>query len=277
MKLIHKLSILLLGVVLWSCGEEVPERELSPVASDSSIKVYFPKSNKGVVEVEPVETNVKIVVSRVNSGAQVTVPLKVVDKAKVFTAPESVTFLAGESDAEITVGFSKLELFEVYTLELSVGIEFTNPYLINNEGTTNFVLHLQQSDWKDYAVGTYRMTSPPFAITSKEQKLQYSEILDSYRFPSLWAAGTNYLFKWDGSDEIIPSGPKNASGLHVFVTGYMHPTHGMVTSQTDPDPDYTYYDDEAKKFVFDRIFTVAAGSFGWKTESFTVETFLNQK
>lgn len=275
MKLIHKLSILLLGVVLWSCGEEVPERELSPVASDSSIKVYFPKSNKGVVEVEPVETNVKIVVSRVNSGAQVTVPLKVVDKAKVFTAPESVTFLAGESDAEITVGFSKLELFELYTLELSVGIEFTNPYLINTEGTTNFVLQLRQTDWKDFAVGTYRMTNPPFAITSKEQKLQYSEILDSYRFPSLWAAGTSYLFKWDGSDEIVLSGSTNANGLHVVVTGYVHPIHGMLTSLTDPDPKWTYYDEETNTFVFDRVFTAGTYSSGWTTESFTIQSLLN--
>lgn len=271
MKLIHKLSILLLAVTLWSCAEDVPERAASPVASDASIKAYFPNTNKSTYEVGPLENEITIKLFRVKSDAKATVALNFVDKNKLFTAPQTVTFEAGDAEALVTIGFAKLELFKSYNIELSVGMEFTNPYVVNNEGTTNFVINLQQSDWSDYSTGVY---ASEFFETEWDQIMQYSKILEMYRFRNLWVEGVDYTFKWDGSDKIIPGGKENSGGAYVFGTGYEEGDYGLVTTNTSADSKKTYYDAEDKTFYFYREFVVKAGSFKEFTESYTIESLI---
>jgi hypothetical protein len=274
MKNISKALLMSLGafaLLFPSCSEDYPERTPSPVPSENCIQVYFPKTDGSVLEVEPTTSSVEVTISRVTSTAAATIPLTKIDKAGVFTIPESVSFAAGESSTKFTVSFANLDVFVRYQLEIKVGDEFINPYVENTLGTTNFLLFITQSDWADYASGTFKSG---FFEDSWTQTLQYSKILESYRFPDLWATGYNYVFKWDGGKEITPGGTINSSGLYVQASGYVHSKYGMIMTQTDPDPAYTNYNADTKTFDFNMKWTVDAGSFGWTDELFTIEKTL---
>ena len=77
------------------------------------------------------------------------------DIKEVFVLPDSVSFAAGESTAQIEVAFSNLDKFKTYTLGLRLDEKASDPYEINELGTTNFVVNIQQEDWTDYAQGTF--------------------------------------------------------------------------------------------------------------------------
>ncbi|TCO07509.1 hypothetical protein [Natronoflexus pectinivorans] len=249
-----------------ACSDDIPDREPSFVPNPNAAKVYFANDEPAKYEVLPVDNSVNVTISRVETAGALTVNFEVLDLSGVFTIPSSVTFAAGESEVTFEVGFDNLEVFVEYRAEIRIDEVHTNPY-IEMDGTPNFMLTVLQSDWSPYANGVY---FSDFFDAEWEQVLQYSEILEMYRLPSLYADGFHYMFAWDGGEEILPGGTRNASGFYTQQSGYVHPTHGMVSTNTDPDVDYTYYDAESNMFVFDRQFTVAAGSFGWFTETYTI-------
>lgn len=265
-------NILFIGAGLFifllnACTEDMPERSPSYVPASDVMEVYFPGDAKSQFEVEPTVSSIEVTVVRENTSGAASVGLTVKDYEGVFTVPGSVEFDAGEAETTIPISFEGLETFVSYKMELILEEEYTHPYdSAMNGGTTNFLVYVTQSDWVDYAIGTYNST---FLETEWEQVLQYSEILDAYRFPDLWAAGVHWEFKWDGGEAIIPGGTENSDGYFVVETGYNHPNYGMVSAATDPSTDYTYYSEADDMFKFDRLWTVSAGSFGWYAEYFT--------
>jgi hypothetical protein len=267
MKKYIRFIFIFIGVIttlmLNGCSEDFPEREPSYVPGENIPEVYFPADNEYDVEVEPTATGVDVSIARKNTSGAVSVNISKVDTADVFSVPDNVEFADGEELVTFTVEFSNLKAFETYALELFIDEELTNPYT-TTEGTNNFKLFVVQSDWVDFAVGSYYSD---FFVDTWDQVLQYSEILDRYRFPDLWVSGVDYEFNWDGESEISAI----AEVGNKVVTGYEHPTYGMVSATTDYDN--SSYDQNDQMFTFVREWTVSAGSFGEWVETYTITEF----
>jgi len=274
MKNISKIlmSVGVLALMFTACSEDFPERTPSYLPEDGTMQVYFPKTNKSALEVETVDTTVSIMVSRVDSTSGATIGLtEVSDPDNVFTVPANIKFVPGQKNATVVVKFPLLTFFKKYTLEIKLQESYTNPYTINTIGTTSFILKVTQSDWVDYATGTYKSD---FFEDEWAQTLKFSNLLKRYKFSNLWADGYDCSFTWDGSSVVVPIGTVNSAGLFGIPTGYIHSKYGMVTAATDSSSVVTFYTPETKTFKFEREWTVALGSFGFNSEYFTIEEVL---
>ena len=261
-KYISFLSVLigLLGLTFVSCTDDLAEREPSYEPSSNVAQVYFPTSNTAAFEVEPTVNKVSVTIAREVASNALEVNLSVVDTAGVYTVPSSVSFAAGETEATFEVSFDGLEYFQNYLLILSFDETLTNPY-VEVEGTQEFLLRVMQSDWQDVATGEYYSD---FFEDTWEQNLQYSEILDRYRFPNVWFNGYHFEFDWDGeSATVTPPAVQ-------FQTGYVDATYGMIFADVSDEAEDTYYDSANEQLVFDVAWNVpGVGSFGNYPEIFT--------
>ncbi|GAO31495.1 hypothetical protein [Geofilum rubicundum] len=253
----------LVGLLLTSCSEDIVDREASYVPGDNVMQVYFTAANPGFMEVEPVVNSVSIEIARQETAAAAQVGIMSYDTAGVFTVPEFVSFEAGEEIGTIEISFADLEVFESYMLRLVLDESETNPY-VEVDGTQEFVLRVMQSDWADVAQGSYYSD---FFEDTWDQALQYSVLLDRYRFPSVWFDGFHFEFLWDGESADVA--PFRAS----FPTGYDHPTYGMIYAEvaSEPGVEDSYYDAAENQLVFDVGWVVPGlGSFGNFPEIFTI-------
>ena len=262
MKTINKIlfiSVSLVLGVLTSCSEDIPSREDSPVVSEGTVNAFFPKAQSSTFSVGVDATKFTLSLSRVKTDTSAKVKLsKTMHIKEVFVLRDSVSFAAGESTAQIEVAFSNLDKFKTYTLGLRLDEKASDPYEINELGTTNFVVNIQQEDWTDYAQGTF---TSGFLEDSWSQSLQYSALLDQYRFPNVWANGYHLVFTWDKASNVKPV-------EDAVTTGYVHSKYGMVT-YSPITSDWTY-NSTTKTFHLLGEWTVSAGSFGEAEETFTL-------
>lgn len=250
--------VILLGLSVFGCSDDLPERVASYEPSEGVVQVYFPAGNTAYYEVEPIENSVSVTIAREVSDDALTVNLAVLDTAGVFTVPSSVSFDDGQLETSFDVSFEDLTFFLDYMIVISFEEELTNPYLAI-DGTQEFVLRVMQSDWKSVAAGEYYSD---FFESTQEQDLQYSEILDRYRFPNVWFSGFHFEFLWDGESAKVEAVQEQ------FATGYVHATYGMIYAEVSEED--SYYDSEGKQLVFDVSWEVpGVGSFGNFPEIFT--------
>lgn len=262
-------SLMFAGVcalTLSGCTEDYPDRTPSPVPTADCIGAYFPNTDEGTIEVPQSVNSVTLTITRAKTTSAASVALKKVDKYGVFTVPATVEFAAGKADATIEVSFKDLTPFVQYPVAITMDDAAINPYVVNNNGTTNFLLNITQADWKDYATGTY---TSAFFGQSWDQTLQYSKTLNEYRLPDLFASGVNYLFSWDGGATIVPGGTLASTGLYVQSSGYVDSQYGLV--QTNTSASASGYDSATKTFTFNIKWTVTAGSFGVTDETYVLK------
>lgn len=250
------------------CSDYVDTEIDSPVVASSSPAVRFEAANKTSFELEPGE-NAKFTLSvkRNNPGSALQVPITVVTNTENgFVVPANVSFAAGETTADIQVTMSPTAPTGTpLTLELAFAEEFQNPYL------TEYAAYKGEASllkWVKFSTGIY---TSGFFEASWEQDLYMAEGTKKFRFYDLFVEGVDYNFEWTiGAKAIAPAGTPNSSGYMVQESGYVHSSYGMVSTSTDPDPTYTYYNSTTKTFSFDRQWTVAAGSFGWLTDTYEI-------
>lgn len=81
-----------------------------------------------------------------------------------------------------------------------------------------------------------------------------------YRLPDYISAGYDLLFYWDETTGEV------AFAKDVWETGYVHNQHGMIMAYAQS----ISYDEATKTFTFGVEYWVEAGSFGVKSETFTL-------
>ena len=263
-------------LTLASCTDDLPERSASYAPATDVMGVYFPNSNDFSAEVSPSEVSYTVKISRVNAVHAAVVKLfEVADTSGMFTLPASVSFAVGQTDTSIEVGFGDLVDFVPYTLTLGIEVSKTNPYDTLIAGTSQFILTITQSDYVDFAEGTFESS---FFEDSWEQVLQYSALLDQYRLTNLYSPGYNFSFSWSGvgSRVVIPEGESISDAWTATPTGYIDADYGMITSNISTNSEKTYYDAETQIFHFYTEFVDAEGSWGKMDETFEVSTFLTE-
>lgn len=270
MKINRFLTALSFIVVLTmvACSDYADTEILSPTVAGDNPSVRFIAENQTSFELEPGDNaSFTITVKRSSGSTALNAPLQVdVNTDNSFIVPDKVTFAAGENTADLVIAMSPSAPTGVpLTLELSFNKDYVNPYLVEYGSYKGEVSLLK---WVKYATGTY---TAGFFESSWEQDLFRAEGTNKYRFYDLFSEGFNYEFKWEqGKAAVSPGGTPNSSGYLVQESGYVHATYGMVSTATDPDPAYSNYNVENETFAFDRQWRVAAGSFGWFTDTYKI-------
>jgi len=270
MKIYRLLTALsfIVALTMVSCSEYVDTESLSPTVSGDNPAVRFIEGNQTSFELEPGDNaSFTLTVKRSNSSAALDAPLHVdVNTENSFIVPDKVTFAAGENTANLVIAMSPSAPTGVpLNLELSFEADYVNPYLVEYGSYKGEVSLLK---WVKYSTGIY---TAGFFKDSWEQDLYRAEGTNKYRFYDLFVQGYNYEFLWvQGKVAVTPAGTPNSSGYLVQESGYVHSSYGMVSTATDPDPAYTNYNAANEVFSFDRQWRVAAGSFGWFTDTYKI-------
>ena len=247
-------NILLLGLMVTtvcSCNDEIEYSpgEPSPFAES---KVFFSKDNAYDLILGVYDTEVTFFLERTDASSALSVPLEASGyDQNVFTVPASVEFAAGETKKEVKIQVKNMEVFTDYSLKkIAIPSELVNPY----KDFSAISLNVLKEDYVPFAKGMYTSN---FFGDEWEMVLEYSALLDLYRFQDLYVEGYDFLFKWDGG-ETMTMQPAN------IETGYVHPSYGMVTAKTVA----TKYFADSETLAFQYNWTVSAGSFGSYTEYF---------
>ena len=146
------LFLALVGVfALTSCEHQYAD--YTPGAQDANMGVYLP-STEGF-EVKAETTSVDIVVARLNTEAvaEVTVRAEDTTSSGLFTWPASVTFAAGQSEANFTISFdgSKLEIGKEYAIRVQLDQAEASTY-----ATSEFIYTIVLPEpWVNMGTGMY--------------------------------------------------------------------------------------------------------------------------
>lgn len=259
MKKLLKLNYMALFAVLAlfsACTEEDDYTPAQPSAVEET-EFFFNREQATSAVLSLSASEYVVVLERVNNEETVTLNLNVNAVDSVFTVPESVTFEAGAKTAEIIIGINEnMEAFKEYAVEISLPEEVINPYKMDNYSI--FTLKLLKEDYAPFALGVY---SSWFFEQSWEAVLEYSPMLDLYRFKDCWVKGDVTFTCNRETMEFEMAAPQ-------FESGYMHPSYGMVTAKVLADNNG--FDAETNTFYFAYQWVVSAGSFGAGHDTFTI-------
>lgn len=257
MKLFSIKNLLLIAscFAIVACSDDDKYSPGSPTNTNGD-NIYFSADNSAALALGTSDNEFTVVVQRAKTTGSQTVPLMVATPHDtIFSVPASVEFAEGEGQKAITVTVSnKMVMFKKYALSIAIPEEYTEQYAEQNVFPRYEAMVIKE-DYQPYATGVY---GAGFFGQSWTTVLEYSEILDLYRFSNCWVEGYDVTFKWDGSSEVGLSGK--------ITTGYVHSTYGMVSAT----PIECSYDAGKKMFSFLYEWTVSAGTFGEDLDTFTM-------
>lgn len=172
---------------------------------------------------------------------------------ELFTVPATVDFEAGQTEAEVTVSCS-LEAGQSETLNITLP---EGTYDLNYfSGSFSFNVSCDYI-WED--AGTAIFYERSFTGADKQVAVSHAVGTNMYVLKSVYASGYDFTFTLDED--------YNALSCEDFVSGYSHPTYGMVTYYYRPDSG-CYFVNDGYEFEICHIATVSAGSFGLKSNYF---------
>lgn len=238
-------------------------------APESGEKVYFAASNDNKYVLALDESEITLTLTREDATEEATIPVKLSAGAQgIFSAPSSVTFKAGETEAEYLVTISdKMEAFKTYTFQVRIPEAYTNAYK-DQAQVPMFDVTVLKEDYKVIATGVY--TDLVLFKDAWEQDLEYSPMMNIYRWPDLIANGTPIYFLFDGKNFQLCNA--NGEAQNKVATGYIHSNYGMIsltqlTKKEGGDFGYDTNPENLDEGVLGEIYfvcsyTVSAGTFG---------------
>lgn len=271
MKSIKYMCLAFVALFAASCSDDNTFEPGAPAVKGGE-KVYFSDENENSIVVALTDTEIPVVLVREDGAKEAVVPVKFTTGAEgVFTAPASVKFEAGKTEATYVVTMTdKMEAFKSYSFQLTVDEAYTNPYAYDEESLfPRFDMTVLKEDYAPYAYGVYYSD---FWGEEWEEVLEYSPMLDTYRIPGWWTGAQGFTFTWNKETN------KLKMGATKFPTGMPYGDYGEVSGDTsDAKSNFVFIpkggDNGEDIFWFDFKWTVSAGSFGIYPEIFTVTSY----
>ena len=259
MKKLLKLNYIALFAVLAlfsACTEEVDYTPAQPSAVEET-EYFFNRTQATSAVLSLTASEYVVVLERVNSEEAVTLNLDVNADENVFTVPETVTFEAGANTAEIVIAINEnMDAFKEYAVEIGLPEEYINPYKMDNYSI--FTVKLLKEDYAPFAYGVYTA----WLFGGWEAVLEYSPMLDLYRFKDCWVKGDVTFRVTDPETMAFEMTDES------YSTGYNHPSYGMITAVVLGK--YNAFDAETNTFYFAYDMQVSAGSFGQDFDTFQI-------
>lgn len=137
MRFLNRIKIAFLSLsILTTMAACTEELDYTPAEKLTNAQVYFPLTNASKVSLSKNENTFSIDIKRANTDNAITVNLNVTDESNLFNIPTSVAFTAGESVAQIQIGYNPDDFTYDDFKDIKISIadaDFTTPY-----GTSEF-------------------------------------------------------------------------------------------------------------------------------------------
>lgn len=262
-----------------SCNQDLMEAKYSPVNND----VTFEMSST-TFSLEGQALVVKI--NRGVAKEAISIPLSLTDANGVYTlSKNSADFAAGEYTTEVSLTYNIEDLKPIVNYAFTLSFNEQDMALAGtNKITANCQMPLVYRDWGVLSSSTLYIGS----LLSAEQrsyKVQLADYTNNYfKIIGFYGGETDLEFNiQDGCGVITVPGVSYYSALGSaplakIVTGAVHPTYGVMTAWLDMNPAYFVCSNLDENGTLqldstidcDAFYTVSAGYFGWKTDSFVV-------
>lgn len=192
MKYIKILSFAAIVSLAFACQkQEYPAFEYGPEdVMEGKTEVYFPTTFVNV-EMEPTTETFEVTVARTVSTGALSVPITVFDPAGVFDVPATVDFAAGEEEAVLTVGVTRMELETDYEFTLYIPADYYYAYKADSEASTKISFHFAglKQKWNDAGTCTfYDWTWWEDVVSVDNIAIQNHEGTNDYRIVAPYAA-----------------------------------------------------------------------------------------
>lgn len=261
---IHIVSLLALVSVLASCRNE----EYTPGAESNyyGYNVYFDQPEEIYYSMDPDATEITFTVERDDVPVEdqyVPVILSSVHP-EAFDIDDAILFKAGEYKSEVTVYFTDaMALFQEYSFSLAIDENYTQQYL---EQTTypRIDITVIKEDYEPvyrcrYTCGGVTVGLISWTSNQVMRDLEYSEILDKYRFDP-WGHGVYVTFS---------VGDKDNSGLNVleldadsYTTGELYESGSESENVTATVAGDCTYNDRLRVYTFTFDYGITGASAG---------------
>ena len=167
MKTINKYFFLAMAgsmLTFAACSDDM-EREPSPTVDPDCQGAYFAADNTYKYELDPESpTSITLTVARTNTEAAATIGIEVLSNTEnIFEVPESVSFEAGQSEADITLNFPNAEIGTSYNYELKLEEGSHNPYADETLFAAGDVIRIKWNEF-DTAIYTDGMVSAGYGV-----------------------------------------------------------------------------------------------------------------
>lgn len=267
----------IISVAFTSCGDD-DDVSVGPQTNSDSINVVITTGHEIVMP--STATSFEITLERNKNTGAISVPISLRTGASgIFTAPATVEFANGELTKNVTISVSNdIKMFNDYYVEVIVDQNYTLQYAKNTNmnGSARAMFTVVKEDYKVVKKGQYYSA---WLDDPEDAELEYSEILNTYRFNKQTSGLFTYTFTLG---DVVTDEESEMKGLQPVTfsqdfikngcatsEAWAHPTYGIVTIKGNED-EPSFYDPEKKLFYFDIKFTVAAGSFGNYYDNFLV-------
>lgn len=138
------------GFAFASCSSD---DNYSWASQESGAQVYFSSELPSTITVSKSESSFNITVNRVDSSAQLSVPLNVTkNTSTIYTIPSAVEFAAGSKTANLTITYNPDDVeYGVYdTITVQLGSN-TTVY-----GISDYTFNVGATEWVSYGTAQYR-------------------------------------------------------------------------------------------------------------------------
>lgn len=270
MKALKYLSLALVSLFFASCGED--EFEPGKPASKNGEVVAIEASTPSSFVMGLEDESIEVTLVRKDASKAVRVPVRLVSAAKgIFSGANDVAFEAGKTEATYVVKVSKdAKPFQTYKFQLTIDESFTNPYVYDEETAPSMQFSVVKEDYVPYAIGTYQ--SPSVFQDEWEDVLEYSKVLDTYRFSEWYGFGYPLEFKWNHETNVI------TYAKSPVTTGFsLDASYGDVVYRAVSSLPCTYSpDSKTIRFVFEIYEPADSYSYGAFADYFVISEFLGE-
>lgn len=220
------------------------------------------------------DTTYSIKLERANADTEQTIEINSVADKSIFTIPGTVTFEEGVNEAVIEIAIDTAMVpFKDYKIELSISEDYINPYSEDNNSVC--VVTLYKEDYAPYGIGTYNWG---FLDLVYEQEIEYSKILNAYRFITPWVTpapiytAVGYGVENGQSVEFTINEENGTITLtnQSLLSGLYDPIYGSVTANFEKGEYQKDEENNEEHYLFQYKWTVAAGSFGSESDEFVL-------
>lgn len=226
-----------------ACTEEV---EYTPATLESANGVYFPSTSQASVALKSDASTYDVQICRTDTAAEQTVQLTVEtnDTIGALQIPDSVTFAAGQSSANLTINydFEKMGYGTEFAVQVSI-----DPAVASTVGLSSYAFTVSVPEpWKSLGMATFSDTY--FFLDSYKVEIQQNE-LDStyfrlvYPYHEAFEVDDDGYFggPWENTDEYlyfqllqpgsslagVPITMNDLIYFEPFMTGFTHPSYGV--------------------------------------------------
>jgi hypothetical protein len=228
MKNLFKYSLVLLSVALGFVACNDDDDDYKPGVPTSTQQVFFSNAQKKSVEISPDTTCFTFPIMRNDASAELNVPLTVtITEGSIFNAPSSVSFAAGEKQANIVFSYdpAKIEYGRYDTITVAIA----DQAVATQYGLSSFTFTAGVTDWgawekwNDAGTADYYYCGMLFSGDNPGLTFTYRH---NFIKPNLYQFRLNH---WGYDVDLILDYDETTGYVSIpkTYTGYTHSTYGQ--------------------------------------------------